>query len=171
MNPDESTSPSVPVQGRAGALTPHQSQSASRIRTGSRLGVWGLVGGIGVMTAFTLGAPISLGVAMSVMGAGVLLSGLGTLVASTSVVRSDHCVSLAVRAAAVAGVPLGAVLSLLGLTSLTQWAPLVGIVNALTPAAGILGALVLVLLIVGFFWGLPSPDRPPAQPSSSGSDE
>jgi hypothetical protein len=34
---------------------------------------WGLVGGFGTITAFTLGAPISLSVATSAMGAGLIV--------------------------------------------------------------------------------------------------
>ncbi len=148
---DETTGPTLPIRKPPGAVAHPESKSASRIRTGSRLGVWGLAGGVGVMTAFTLGAPISLAAAMALMGAGVFVSGVGTLVASTAVVRGTRLLTPWVRAAAFAGVPLGMVLSLLGLTSLTQWAPLVAIVNALTPAAGILGALVVILLVVSFF--------------------
>ena len=103
------------------------------------------------MTAGTLGAPISLEAAFLVMGGGVLLSGLGTLLAATAALRSPQRLPALVRTSALVGLPLGGVLGLLGITSLTQWGPLVGIVNALTPAAGILGALVVVLLVLGFF--------------------
>lgn len=129
---------------------------SAQVTVRSRLGVWGLVGGFGAMTAFTLGAPIPLGAAIAVMGGGVLLSGLGTLLASTAVLRRGGGVPSAIRTAALAGVPLGTVLGLLGMTSLTRWGPLVAIVNALTPTAGVLGILVIVLLVVGFFVGLPT---------------
>lgn len=90
------------------------------------------------------------------MGGGVLVSGLGTLLAGTAALRARRRSPPLIRVATLAAVPLGAVLSLLGLTSLTQWGPLVSIVNALTPGAAVLGAVVVVLLVVGFFTGLPS---------------
>ena len=136
-------------------------RSARVIRAGSRLGVWGLVGGIGAMTAFTLGAPVPLAVAMSLMGVGVLVSGLGTLVASAGVLRRRPQAPKLVRAAGLAGAPLGLVLGMLGVTSLTQWPPLVTIVHVLTPVAGILGALVIVLLSVGLVVGAPNVDDDP----------
>jgi hypothetical protein len=39
-----------------------------------------------------------------------------------------------------------------------QWEPLIAVVNALTSAAGILGAVVVILLLLGFFVGLRSDD-------------
>lgn len=137
----------------SGSSIPAAEAARSRfhLKVGSRVGVWGLVGGLGTMTAGTLGAPISLEAAFLVMGGGVLLSGLGTLLAATAALRSPQRLPALVRTSALVGLPLGGVLGLLGITSLTQWGPLVGIVNALTPAAGILGALVVVLLVLGFF--------------------
>jgi hypothetical protein len=125
--------------------------SARRVMIGSRLGVWGLVGGFGTMTAFTVGAPISLAAAIYVMGAGVLVSGVGTVIAATGVLRRSGAVPRMIRTAALAGMPLGGVLAVLGITSLTKWEPLVAVVNAFTPAAGILGALVVILLLAGLF--------------------
>ena len=90
MAPQDATSPDLPATVRADALVEHTGGSAARIKVGSRLAVWGLVGGFGVMTAFTLGAPISLTAAMFVMGAGVLISGLGTLLASVGVLTTQR---------------------------------------------------------------------------------
>ena len=123
--------------------------SARRVMIGARLGVWGLVGGLGAMTAFTVGAPLSLAAAIYAIGAGVLVSGVGTLVAAAGVLRRSGAVPRVIRTAALAGIPLGAALAVLGITTLTQWAPLVAIVNAFTPTAGILGALVVALLLAG----------------------
>jgi len=125
-------------------------RSATQIKVGARLGVWGLVGGIGIVTAGTLGAPLTFGAAMALMGAGLICSGVGTAIASIGVLRRTGRAPRPIRTAAIAGVPLGGVLALLGLTSLTQWPPLVAVVNGLTPAAGLLGAVVVVLLMVGF---------------------
>ncbi len=156
---EEASNASPATIGISAEVAARAAGTAAQVKIGSRLGVWGLVGGLGTMTAFTLGAPISLATAISVMGGGVLLSGLGTLLAGTAALRSTRPLPRLVRAAALVGLPLGAVLSLLGLTSLTQWGPLVSIVNALTPAAGVLGALVVVLLVVGFFVGLPNTEE------------
>jgi hypothetical protein len=139
--------PSVPAEASASDLVPGSSPAA-QIKIGARLGVWGLVGGLGVMTAGTLGAPLTLGAAIAAMGAGLLISGIGTVVASVGVLRTSVSAPRSVRAAALAGLPLGGVLGLLGLTSLTQWSPLVAVVNALTPTAGVLGLIVIVLLVV-----------------------
>ena len=147
--PEQTPGSGVPAQRPSGVVVEQAGRSAAMIKTGSRLGVWGLAGGIGAMTAFTLGAPVSLPTAMLVMGAGVLVSGLGTVLASVGVLGSKAKAPKVVQAAALAGTPLGLVLGLLGVTGLTQWAPLVAIVHALTPAAGILGAVVVLLLVVG----------------------
>lgn len=153
---EEAAGPDLLAELTTRDVTQQHRRIAAQIRVGARLGVWGLVGGFGIMTGFTLGAPISLAAAMSAMGAGLLISGLGTLLASTGVLRATHASSSIVREAAKGGVPLGAVLSLLGLTGLTQWGPLVAIVNALAPGAAALGALVVVVLVLGFFITLPS---------------
>lgn len=153
--PEDVTSSDLPAAQSADGTVRRFIGSNAGIRTGSRLGVWGLVGGFGVMTAFTLGAPISLASAIAVMGGGLLVSGLGTFLAATGVVQKGDAVPRLVRTAALAGVPLGAALSLLGLASLTQWGPVVAVVNAVTPAAAVLGALVVGLLVIGFFVSLP----------------
>lgn len=147
-------------EGSAGRELDHVREAPSPlIKVGSRMGVWGLVGGFGVMTAFTLGAPVSLGLAISLMGAGVVTSGLGTLAASIAVLRESDSVPTLIRAGAIAGVPLGGALTILGVTSLSRWAPLISIVNAITPIAAGLGAVVVVLLVLGFFLGFPGDDK------------
>lgn len=157
MPEDAMGSPLNPVPDGASARLPG-TKPAVMLKIGSRLGVWGLVGGLGTMTAFAVGAPISFSTAIVVMGGGLLVSGLGTLLGAAAALSETRPLPGTVRAAAFAGLPLGTVLSLLGVTSLTQWGALVSVVNALTLAAGIMGALVVILLVVGFFVGPPSID-------------
>ena len=127
-----------------------RSGSQTLLRVSSRLGVWGFVGGFGPITAFTFGAPISLGLAITLMGVGLLVSGLGTVTASFLAYRRVADGGGLVKAASLVGVPLGASLAVLGLTSLFQWPALVSIVNAITPTAAVLGAVVIAMLVVGF---------------------
>jgi hypothetical protein len=134
-------------------VLPSADPSSRMIELGARSAVWGLVGGLGLMTAFTVGAPISLGAAIMGMGAGLLMSGLGTVTASLGVFRRSRPCPRLIRVSAVVGLPLGGALSLLGMTSLSLWPALTGIVNGLTLAAGVLGTLVVVLLILGFVLG------------------
>ncbi|MEJ2206086.1 MAG: hypothetical protein P8170_18475, partial [Gemmatimonadota bacterium] len=137
---------------------------------GSRLDVWGLVGGFGTRTACTLWAPVSLlGVAIAVMGAGPVPSEAGTVAAAIDVLRHADSPLPALRSAAIAGVPLGVALTALGVTSLTPWDPLVEIVNSITPTAAVLGALVVVLLVIGFFLSKPEGiERPGADLANDG---
>ena len=124
-----------------------RSGSQALLRVSSRLGVWGFVGGFGAaMTAFTLGGPISLGLVFTLMGAGLLVSGLGTITASFLAYRRVADGRGLVKAASLVGMPLGASLAVLGLTSLFQWRALVSIVNAITPTAAVLGAVVIATL-------------------------
>ncbi len=131
------------------------------MRVSSRLAVWGFVGGFGAMMAQVFGAPISLGLAIALMGGGVLVSGLGTATASFLAYRRLARTRGLLKTASMVGMPLGASLVLLGLTALFQWSPLVAVVNAIVPAAVVLGGLVIVLLMVGFIlqWQREDEDR------------
>lgn len=148
---EESTDRDLPSEVPGHHVAGFGWSSPTVIKVGSRFGVWGLVGGFGTITAFTLGAPISLGLAISGMGVGLFLSGAGTVAAAIAVLGHADSPPPVLRSAAVAGVPLGVALAALGVTSLTLWDPLVEIVNAITPMAAVLGALVVVLLVIGFF--------------------
>jgi len=143
----------VPAEVEGAFLPDRPHRTGDIIRIGSREGVWGLVAGFGVMTAGTLGAPISLGLAISLMGAGLIVSGIGTGVTSWWVLRKAQPQSVLVRLASVLGIPLGGALAILGATSLFRWAPLINLVNWITPVAGILGGLVLVILVIRFLIG------------------
>lgn len=140
----------VLADGGSGETSVTRRESSALLRASSRAGVWGFVGGFGVMIAGILGAPISLETAMVLMGAGVAVSGLGTLTASWVAYRRVVERGGLVKAAALVGMPLGVSLVLLGLTSAFRWPALVSIVNAVTPAAAILGTVLLVLLVAGF---------------------
>lgn len=131
-----------------GKLIRHRSDQLIKIT--SRLGVWGFVGGFGAMTAFTLGAPLSLGAAISLMGGGLVLSGVGTGAASVLAHRRLDSECSLLRIASIAGMPLGVSLTLLGTVSLFQWEPLVSVVHAITSSAGFLGVLLILLLIIAF---------------------
>jgi hypothetical protein len=144
----------LPVEVDETAVPDGLRQARAIIRLGSRAGVWGLVGGFGMMTAFTIGAPITLGLAISSMGVGLIVSGVGTTAASWSALRVARPRNILVRVASVLGLPLGGVLTILGATSLFRWAPLVNLVNWITPVAGTLGGLVLVILVIRFLMGI-----------------
>jgi uncharacterized BrkB/YihY/UPF0761 family membrane protein len=90
---------------------------------------------------------------MSLMGVGLIVSGVGTAAASLSVLREPHPKSSLVRLASTLGIPLGGALTALGVTSLFRWAPLVEVVNWVTPIAGILGGVVLLILVIQFLIG------------------
>jgi len=126
---------------------------AGLIRIASRLGVWGIIAALVPPMATELGGPMWLASLTPMVVAGLVASGIGTMAASTLVLRAVSAGSRPLKLAALAGVPLGFLLVLGGAMVLAPLSRFANVVDAAGPVVLGLGVLVVVSLAVGFLLG------------------
>lgn len=135
-----------PAEGADGGLS-RPDRSEALLKASSRIATWGVIGGFSPIIAFSLGAPISLSLSVSLLAAGLFVGGVGATAASVlTYVRCPSDASL-LRAGAVLGAPLGVALASIGAATLLGW-------EFLSAEAGLavsaLGVVVTVLLVAAF---------------------
>jgi len=125
---------------------------AAQIRFFSRLGFWGVVVGMAPVAVDVLVDTWVWQVESIVTPVGVLVGGVGTLVASTLVFREVSASRKPIKWAAMAGIPLG--LTLTALSTLYLFIEptelLVSVFDLGVKAALVLGISLVVLLVAGF---------------------
>jgi hypothetical protein len=122
------------------------------LRLSSRIGVWGLLGGIVCSLSTTWGFPFSSALSGVLSATGFLAGGLGIGVASALVLRRTRGPFRLMRLGALLGVPLGVLAALRGVVVL--WFPgwalgHLGLLALVTTGAFVFGVALIVLFLVG----------------------
>ena len=122
------------------------------LRLSSRIGAWGLLGGIVGSLSATLGFPFSSALSGIFSATGFLAGGIGIAVASALVLRKTRGPFRLLRLGALLGLPLGVLAALRGVVAL--WFPgwalgHLDLLARMTTGAFILGVALIVLFIVG----------------------
>ena len=132
-------------------------KQGKQIRLFSRIGVWSLVVGMTPVAADILSSTWGWGIDPGSLlpDLGLIVGGFGTLVASTLVTKALGKELKPVKLAALAGIPFGLTLVMLGSMLLTEaWFPPTAFMQTLFSfglgGALILGVSLVVLLIIGF---------------------
>jgi len=146
-NGEESSSLSQVDDGRQVPAIPGEGRRRL-IAISSRVGVWGIIGGL-LSGGLGFVAPR---VSMITAAIGFFLGGLGSIAASLLVCRDLKSASLPLKLAALVGLPFGA--SLLAVVAtfflgFPGWTPLISLA---APAAVVLGIVLVVLLVTGLVW-------------------
>ena len=122
------------------------------MRLSSRIGVWGMVAGLGATFAATLGVYLPFGMSGLVSGLGFFAGGLGVSVASAIVLRQTRGSFRILKAGALVGIPFGVLAALRGvlLLWLTPWVRDNLILLSLTSLGLLgLGIILIVLFLAG----------------------
>lgn len=148
-----------PVDDRQGTLAPSEGRGRW-IRLMSRVGLWGTAIGLAPVAFDMLVTPWVWTVYSILTEVGLVVGGAGILATALLVLTELGRGIRPVKLAALAGVPLGAAFVFMGglllLESTFPPTPLMArLFWAAIPVSAVLGMLVLVLLTVAFFRGLP----------------
>ena len=95
------------VDGADGKLERPSVKPGFLLSLSSRIGAWGLLGGIAVILAPILGASIPISLSLTLGGTGLLIGGFGVGVASSLVLRKTWGTRQVLKYAAMAGIPFG----------------------------------------------------------------
>jgi hypothetical protein len=131
------------------ALEPRGAR-ARLIRVASRAGVWGFVLALVPPLGEAFGVWVEPSLTGPISSVGLVVSGLGTCVASVLVWRSLPAKPSPLKIAAGLGVPFGSALTVAGAALLRPLSPLADFVNVAGPFVLALAVAVVTLLIVGF---------------------
>lgn len=128
-------------------------RNAALIRVSARLGVWGLVLALVPALAEAFWRPLDHGLVGPVSSVGLIISGLGTVVASSLVWRSLPGRLSALKMACVFGVPLGSAFVLAGVAFQRPLGAVADFVDSIGPVVLGLALAAAGLLIWGFVGG------------------
>jgi len=113
----------------------------------ARIGVWGVITGLGSIAVGFL-AP---GAALGLAGVGFLAGGLGAIATSVLVARDLRKASWPLKLAAFVGAPFGACLVAFAGGTLLGWPFLqIPLVAWAVPVGAVLGVTLMILLLTGF---------------------
>ena len=123
------------------------------MRLSSRIGVWGLLGGMAGVLSPILGISVPFRVSMTLGGIGLLAGGLGIAAASSLVLRETWGTKRVLKYAAMAGIPFGFLAAAHGAVVLwfMPWVmEHMQLGDWMTMGAFGLGVILMVLLVAGF---------------------
>lgn len=131
------------------------------LRLSSRIGAWGLLGGILAPVIPQLGVPLPLGLSSIIGGIGILAGGLGIAVASSLVLKETFGTRRTLMYGALSGIPFGLATATYGAIRLWFWPAvqehlfLSGLVSLSMFGFGV---LLVVLFLAGLLKGLLNAD-------------
>jgi len=131
------------------------------LRLSSRIGAWGLLGGILAPILPQLGVPLPLGFSSVIGGIGTLAGGLGIAVASSLVLKETFGTRRTLMYGALAGIPFGLATAFYGAIRLWFWPAvqehfiLFGLISLSMFGFGVLLVVLFLAGLVKAFWNTP----------------
>lgn len=132
--------------GSSTALSPEEKRRKLTAFS-ARVGVWGIIGGLGSI----LLAPLGVGFALNLASLGFLAAGIGAVGTSILVAKDLKRAPLPLKLATFVGFPFGACLFLFGAGQLLLPPGAFRLVSLAVPAGALLGVTLMILLLAGFF--------------------
>lgn len=143
--------------GQSRSVSPLTESQA--IRIAARVGVWGTLAGFGSFLALGAGLGVPVAVAVGLVSAGLIGGGAGLAATGALVVRAKDRVARKVLAGALATIPLGLSILLLGLDVASNGAIPRNLLTAATTIMLVAGAVLGVLLGSGVWSALRSAEE------------
>jgi hypothetical protein len=147
------------------ALSPEEIRRR-RVALSARVGVWGIIGGLGAFIAspilYSIGvgsvlpSPVLTVIGLGIASASFGIAGLGTMATSVLVMKDLKRASWPLKLASIVGLPFGLSLALGGFGALLGLPPLglrlpFWLMSLTVPAGMMLGVTLMILLLAGFF--------------------